>query len=169
MKRTRAVAIVLFAFLFGGSSAEVAVQAKRAIERHHASEEEGSAGELVAFELRGPGGELLARPRLIASPGRPAQLELRDPENPSQVRIALRIETTREVSGDLAVEYEVELPGDGLASRGRVSVTPGVEHVLELGEGLAATLLALPVPSAAFDAYLAAERGARSAGVRERT
>ncbi|HEU0055032.1 MAG TPA: hypothetical protein VFQ39_17720, partial [Longimicrobium sp.] len=69
MKRTRAVAIVLFAFLFGGSSAEVAVQAKRAIDRHHA-EEEGSAGELVALELRGADGAVLARPRLVAPPGR---------------------------------------------------------------------------------------------------
>jgi len=169
MKRTRAFAIVLFAFLFGGSSAEVAVQAKRAIDRHLATEEEGSAGELVAFELRGPSGELLARPRLIASPGRPAQLELRDPEHPGQVRVAPRVETAREASGDVAVAYELELPGDGLASRGRVSVTPGVEQALELGEGLVATLLALPVPSAAFDAYVASERMARFFSFRERT
>ncbi|GEJ57584.1 hypothetical protein [Anaeromyxobacter diazotrophicus] len=168
MKRTRAVAIVLFAFLFGGSSAEVAVQAKRAIDRHLAAEEEGSAGELVAFELRGAGGELLARPRLLATPGRPAQLELRDPERPHLVRVALRVETTREASGDVSVEYELELPGQPLAL-GRVSVTPGVEQALDLGEGLAATLLTLPVPSAAFDAYLAAERQARLVAFRDRT
>ena len=169
MKRTRAVAIVMFAFLFGGSSAEVAVQAKRAIDRHLAVEEEGSVGELVSLELRGPGGEVLARPRLIASPGRPAQLELRDPEHPDVVRVALWVDTAREISGDLAVQYELELPRDGVASRGRVSVTPGVEHALELGEGLVATLLALPVPSTAFDAYLATEREARLAGLRDRT
>jgi hypothetical protein len=169
MKRTRAVAIVLFAFLFGGSSAEVAVQAKRAIDRHLATEEEGSVGELVAFELRGPDGGLIARPRLIASPGRPAQLELRDPEHPSVVRVALRVDAARDVSGDLSVQYELELPADGIASRGRVSVTPGVEHALELGDGVVATLLALPVPSAAFDTYLTTEREARYAGLRERT
>jgi len=169
MKRTRAVAIVLFAFLFGGSSAEVAVQAKRAIDRHLAAEEEGSAGELVALELRGQGGEVVARPRLLAVPGRPAQLELRVPEHPDLVRVALRVQTALEVSGDLAVEYELELPGEALASRGRVTITPGVEHALELGEGLSATLLALPVPSPAFDAYLAAEREARHVAIRDRT
>lgn len=167
MKRTRAIAIVLFAFLFGGSSAEVAVRAKRAIDRHLA-EEEGSAGQLVALELRGPGGDLLARPRLIAPPGRPAQLELRDPEQPWHVRVALRVEATREVSGDVALDYELDVPGEDVAHRGRATTTPGVEQALDLGESrLAVTVLTLPVPSPAFDAYLAAEREARLA-VRDR-
>jgi hypothetical protein len=170
MKRTRAVAIVLFAFLFGGSSAEVAVQAKRAIDRRHAVEEEGSAGQLVALELRGRDGQLLARPRLIAAPGRPAQLELRDPEHPGRIRVALRVEAAREVSGDVTIDYELDLPGEAIASLGRVSVTPGVEQELALGdEGVTATLLTLPVPSTAFDAYLQSEREARLAPLRGRT
>jgi hypothetical protein len=42
-----------------------------------------------------------------------------------------------------------------------VSLTPGVEHELPLdGGALVASFLAVPVPSAAFDAYLEAE-GAR--------
>lgn len=167
MKRARAVAIVLFAFLFGGSSAEVAVRAKRAIDRHLA-EEEGSAGQLVALELRGPDGALLARPRLIAAPGKAAQLELRDLEQPWQVRVAFRVEASREVSGDVALDYELEVPGVAVAHHGRATATPGVEQALDLGEAaVAATLLTLPVPSAAFDAYLAAEREARL-GLRDR-
>lgn len=73
------------------------------------------------------------------------------------------METTREASGDLAVDYELSMPGEELVSRGRVSVTPGVEHRLALGDHpLTATLLTLPVPSAAFDAYLESERAART-------
>jgi hypothetical protein len=163
MKATRIAAVLIFAFLFGGSGAEVAVQTKRAIDRHRAAHEEGSAGELVALEIRREG-ELVARPRVIASPGRATQLVLRDPSSPSAVRLALRVETAREPSGDLSVEYALEVPGEELTAIGRVSVTPGVEAPLQLGEGsLTATLVTLPVPSEAFDAYLAAERQARPA------
>jgi hypothetical protein len=54
------------------------------------------------------------------------------------------------------------MPGEDLVSRGRVSITPGVEQRLELGDQLTATLLTIPVPSAAFDAYLESERAART-------
>lgn len=163
MKPTRIAAILMLAFLFGGSSAEVAVQTKRAIERHRAAHEEGSAGELVALEIHRDDGELLARPRVIAAPGRAAELVLRDPERPGQIRLALRVETTREPSGDLAVDYELSMPGEELVCRGRVSMTPGVEQQLDTGDHpVVATLFAIPVPSAAFDAYLDAERAARA-------
>jgi hypothetical protein len=163
MKTTRIAAILMLAFLFGGSSAEVAFQTKRVIDRHRAAREEGSAGELVALEIHRGDGELVARPRVIAAPGRAAELVLRDPENPDQVRLALRVETTREPSGDLAVDYELSMPGEELVCRGRVSITPGVERPLDLGDHpLTATLFAIPVPSAAFDAFLGAERAARS-------
>jgi hypothetical protein len=162
MKPTRIVATLLLAFLFGGSSAEVAVQAKRAIERHRAVHEEGSAGELFALEIHQDGGELLARPRFIAVPGRPADVILRDPENPNEVRLALRVETAREPSGDLSVRYELRMPRLDLIHAGETSVTPGVEQRLDLGDTtVVATLLTLPVPSAAFDAYLEAERTSR--------
>jgi hypothetical protein len=163
MKPTRVVAILALSFLFGGGSAEVAVQAKRSIERHRAAQEEGSAGELVALEIHRDDGEVLARPRVLAAPGRATHLVLRDPENPSEVRLALRVETTRQASGDLAVDYELTMPGEDLVSRGRVNMTPGVEQRLALGDlPLTATLLTIPVPSAAFDAYLESERAARS-------
>jgi hypothetical protein len=162
MEPTRIIAILLLAFVFGGSSAEVAVHAKRVLDRHWAAQEEGSAGELVAFEIHRDDGEVLARPRVVAAPGRAAQLVLRDPEDPGKVRLALRVETTRQASGDLAVDYELSMPGEDLVSRGRVSITPGVEQRLELGDQLTATLLTIPVPSAAFDAYLESERAART-------
>ncbi len=163
MKPNRIAAILLLSFMFGGGSAEVAVRAKRSIERHRAAQEEGSAGELVALEIHREDGEVLARPRVLASPGRAAHLVLRDPQNPAEVRLSLRVETTRQASGDLAVDYELSMPGEDLVSRGRVNMMPGVEQRLELGElPLTATLLTIPVPSAAFDAYLESERAART-------
>jgi hypothetical protein len=162
MKPARVAAILLLAFLFGGSSAEVAVQAKRAIERHRATEQ--GAANLVALEIRGEGGEVLARPRVISAPGRPAVLLLRDPFRPDLVRLSLRISTAREPSGDLAVQYEIALPSASLVATGSVVVDPGVEQELDLGEGpLTAKLLAVPVPSAAFDAFIEAERARRAA------
>jgi hypothetical protein len=79
------------------------------------------------------------------------------------VRLALRVETSRLADGDVDVSYELEMPGESLTCRGRVSVTPGVEHSVAVGEQplVTATLLAIPVPSAAFDAYLDADRRAR--------
>jgi len=166
MKPTRTIAVLLLAFLFGGSSAEVAVQTKRALDRHRASEEDGAAGELVALEIQRPDGEVVARPRLIATPGRSARLELRDPENPKAVRLTLRVQTNRDPSGDVEIAWDLSMPGEALQCSGRVSMTPGVEHALDLGDHpLTAVLLALPVPSAAFDAYLDAERTARRVAV----
>lgn len=163
MKPTRIAATLLLAFLFGGSSAEVAVQTKRAIERHLAAHEEGSAGELVALEIHRDDGSLLARPRFVTAPGRPTEVVLRDPEDPSEVRLSLRIETAREASGDLSVRYELQIPSQDLIRTGEVSITPGVEHRLDLGDAaVVATLFTIPVPSAAFDAYLEAERSSRA-------
>jgi len=160
MKPARIAAILMLAFLFGGSSAEVAVQTKRAIDRARVTAEEGSAGELVAFEIHRDG-ELLATPRVIATPGRATQLVLRDPQDPGLVRLALRLETTREPTGDLSVDYEITVPADDVVAVGRVSATHGVEQPLDLGERITAKLLTLPVPSSAFDAYIEAEKAAR--------
>jgi len=162
MKSTRIVAILILSFLFGGGSAEVAVNAQRALHRRLSPQEEGSAGELVALQIQRDDGEVVARPRVIASPGHVAQLVLRDPEDPSRVRLALRVETTREASGDVAVDYLISVPGEELVCSGRVSVAYGVERKLDLGRHpLTATLVAVPVPSAAFDAFLKSERASR--------
>ncbi len=163
MRARRVAAVLVLSFLFGGGSAEVAVQTKRAAERARAERQIGSAGDFVALELLDDLGEVIARPRLIAPLGRPAHLLLRDPSNPGRVRLALHVETTREASGDIGLSWSLEMPGRLLAASGRVSVTPGVEHSLVLADGsLSATLLAMPVPSAAFDAWLESE-GARRA------
>jgi len=161
MKTARAIAVVMLAFLLGGSSAEVAVQTHRALHRQKSSPT-GEGGDLVAFELRGEGGEVIARPRLIAPPGRAAHLVLRDPSDPRRVRLTLRVETTREPTGEVSVEYEVSLPFEAVSATGRVSATQGVELALDLGLlPVTATLLTVPVPSAAFDAFLEAERRIR--------
>lgn len=160
MRIHRAIAVVLLAFLLGGSSAEVAVQTRRALARPAAPP--AVEGDLVALEVRGDDGEVIARPRLIAPPGRPAHLVLRDPLSPDLVRLRLRVEATREPSGEISVEYELTMPGEALACSGRIHTTPGVEHALDVGDRpLTATLMTLPVPSAAFEAYLEAERRLR--------
>ena len=156
MKASRIAALLLLSFLFGGSSAEMAVQTSRALSRARA-ERLGSSGDLVALEVQGEEGTI-ARPRLLAPPGRPVQMLLRDPLEPERVRLSLRVETFREATGDVSVEYALAIPARELVAMGRVMVTPGVEHHLDLGGAVQATLLTLPVPSAAFDAYLEAER-----------
>jgi hypothetical protein len=161
MKSTRAVAVVLLSFLLGGSSAEVAVQTHRALHRSHA--EQGQAGDLVALEVRGESGAVIARPRVITTPGRPAHLILRDPTDPERVRLTLRVEATREPSGEVSVDYELALPERDCLAAGRLSATPGVEEAVDLGQlPVTATLLTLPVPSAAFDAFLESERRIRT-------
>jgi len=161
MKTARAIAVVMLAFLLGGSSAEVAVQTHRALQRQKGNPS-GDGGDLVAFELRGESGEVIARPRLIAPPGRAAHLVLRDPSDPRRVRLTLRVETTREPTGEVSVEYEVSFPFEAVSAAGRVSATQGVELALDLGLlPVTATLLTVPVPSAAFDAFLEAERRIR--------
>ena len=86
---------------------------------------------------------------------------LHDPARPDAVRLALRLEAVREPSGEVALDYTLWLPERAITAKGKLSLTPGVEQELELGDGaLVASFLAIPIPSAAFDAFLEAE-GAR--------
>jgi hypothetical protein len=160
MKTHRAVAIVLLSFLLGGSSAEVAVQTRRALhQRPHPAA--GDGGDLVALELRDEDGAVIARPRVIAPHGKAAHLILRDPRDPRRVRFTFRVEATREASGDVSLDYELGFPGEEPLA-GRLSATPGVEQALAMGDRpVSVTLLTLPVPSRAFDAFLEAERRIR--------
>lgn len=158
MPRARAVLLLAAAFLAGGGSAEVAVRTHRAMERARAEREVGSAGQLVALSLAEADGDVLARPRLIAPNGRRAELVLHDPLHPQDVRLAFRVEATREPSGDISLDYALWLPDRAVAARGKLSLTPGVEQAVKLpGSSLVATWLAVPVPSAAFDAFLEGE------------
>jgi hypothetical protein len=166
LPRTTKVALLLSAaFLAGGGSAEVAVRTHAAIERVRAEREIGAAGQLVVLQLAGPDGEVIARPRVIAPAGKATELVLHDPADPYAVRLALRVEATREPDGEIALDYALYVPERAVSERGRLSLTPGVEQQVELGDGgLVASWLAVPVPSAAFDALMEAEAQRRSPG-----
>jgi len=77
MKPARIAAILMLAFLFGGSSAEVAVQAKDALARRH-REASGSQAAVDAVDV-------------------PEQV------SPQVVRFAVRVVTWREPSGGVRV------------------------------------------------------------------
>lgn len=159
------VALVLgAAFLVGAGSAEVAVRTHDAVERVRHDREVGGAGQLVQLQIMRPDGEVLARPRLIAPAGKVAELVLHDPARPGEIRLAFRVEATREPSGDIALDYALWLPDRAFATRGKVQLTPGVEQAMPLADGqVIATWLAMPVPSAAFDAWLEAQEARRTA------
>jgi hypothetical protein len=153
--------LVAAAFFVGGASAEVAVRTHAAIERARADREVGAAGQLVCLEVKDAYGEVVARPRVIAPAGRAAELVLHNPGSEDTIRLAFRIEAVREASGEISLEYALWVPGHDVTAKGRLSLTPGVEQAIDLGGGtLVATWLAVPVPSAAFDAFLESE-GAR--------
>ncbi len=159
LRGTRKVALLLVAaFLVGSGSAEVAVRTHAAIERVRAEREIGSAGQLVVLELHGPDGEVIARPRVITPAGKPTEVVLHDPADPSAVRLAFRVAASREPSGEIALDYALYVPDRAVSQRGRLSLTPGVEQQVEIADGaLVASWLAVPVPSAAFDALMEAE------------
>lgn len=155
--------VLAAAFLVGAGSAEVAVRTHDAVERVRQEREIGAAGQLVQLQITRADGEVLARPRLIAPVGKAAELVLHDPARPGEIRLAFRVEATREPSGEIALRFALWVPDGAVSARGTVSLTPGVEHELALADGtLVASFLAVPVPSAAFDAYIEAE-GARQA------
>ncbi|HEX9398942.1 MAG TPA: hypothetical protein VF912_02435 [Anaeromyxobacter sp.] len=157
------IALVLSAaFLVGAGSAEVAVRTHHAIERVRQEREIGAAGQLVQLQIASADGEVLARPRLIAPAGKAAELVLHDPAHPGEVRLAFRVEAFREPSGYISLHYALWVPDRAISARGMLSLTPGVEQELALGDGaLVASFLAVPVPSAAFDAYLETEAARR--------
>jgi hypothetical protein len=163
MKPSRIVALLVLAFLFGGGSAEVAVRTHAAIERARADRGTGVAGQLVALEITDADGDVVARPRIIAPHGKRAELVLHDPGRPGDVRLAFRVEASREPSGEIALRYSLWLPDRSIAARGTLSLVPGVEQSIALPAGAVATWLALPVPSAAFDAFLESETARRAA------
>lgn len=163
MRILRITFLFLLSFAAGGGVAELALRAKQEVARvrQDALVPPGSAGDLVALLIKDADGSTVAMPRLITSPGRPARLVLRDPAHPSRVRLELRVSAVREPAGFYTLEYALDIPGEQLLCAGQLDLTPGVEQSLDLGDGtqLSAVVVALPVPSAAFDAWLEAERG----------
>lgn len=161
-KTLRITFLLAGAFVFGGASAEVALRAQANLEQVRTTREIGAAGQLVSLQLTGEDGTLVARPRLICPSGKVAELVLHDPANPDHVRLTFRVEAEREPTGEIALGYELWLPERSVAAKGKLSLTPGVEQAMKLGDAeLVATWLAVPIPSAQFDAYIEAERAAR--------
>lgn len=170
LARLRVPALLAAAFLLGGATTEVALRTRDAVDRVRADRALGSAGHLVSLEVTELGGEAIASPRVIAPSGRSAELVLRDPVHPEQVRLAARIEAERDATGDVALDYSIWVPDRAVSAQGTIALTPGVEQSIRLGDGtLVATWLAVPVPSAAFDAWLEAEREQRIAIARRRS
>ncbi len=162
-RRSKVAVLLAAAFLVGAGSAEVGLRTHAAIERVRTERETGGAGELVVLQLAAPDGEIIARPRVIAPAGKTTELVLHDPGDPSAVRVAFRVAATREPGGEIALDYTLYVPDRAISERGRLSLTPGVEQQIELGDGaLVASWLAVPVPSAAFDALMEAEAQQRS-------
>ncbi len=165
LRRGKIAFLLVGAFLFGGGSAEVAVRTHAAIERVRHERRIGAAGQFVSLELTAPDGEVIARPRLIAPFGKAAHLVLHDPADPDTVRLAFRVEAVREPSGDITLVYALWMPDRDISEQGTLSLTPGVEQAVEIGDGtLVASWLAVPVPSAAFDALMEAETARRLPG-----
>jgi hypothetical protein len=161
MKPARIAILLFLAFAFGGGSAEVAVRTSRAIEKARADRELGAAGQLVALQITDSDGEVVARPRLIAPRGKAAELVLHDAARPGEIRVAFRVEAVREPSGEIALDYTLWLPQRAVSARGKLSLTPGVEQAVPIADGtLVASWLAVPVPSAQFDAFLEGEAAA---------
>lgn len=162
MKPGRLAVVLALAFAFGGGSAEVAVRTHQAVQKARAAREIGSAGQLVALQLTDERGEVVARPRLICPVGKKAEVVLHDPLDPQDVRLAFRVAATREPSGDISLAWSLWVPERAVATSGTLSLTPGVEQAVPVGDGtLLATWFAVPVPSAAFDAFLEAEQARR--------
>jgi hypothetical protein len=163
-KIVRVTFILFSAFVLGGASAEVAVRTQRAVVAARAEREVGAAGQLVALQLTDLYGQVVARPRLICPKGKTAELVLHDPANPEQIRLTFRVEAERDPSGEIALDYELWIPERAVSAKGKISLTPGAEQAISLGDGeLVATWLALPVPSTQFDAFMEAERSFRLA------
>jgi hypothetical protein len=166
-KMVRVTLLLLAAFVLGGASAEVAVRTRDAVKVADVERATGAAGQLVALQLTDGLGQVVARPRLICPAGKSAQVVLHDPARPEEVRLAFRVEAEREPSGEIALDYELWIPERAVSAKGKLSLTPGAEQAVQLGDGeLVATWLAVPVPSAQFDAIIDAERAARSSVVK---
>jgi hypothetical protein len=161
VKTLRAIAILAVAFLVGAASAEGVVRVKTA-RSAQASARDGSIGEFVSFEVRSEEGATLAKSRLVSPGGKLASVVVRDPANPASVRMVLRVTTSRETSGSVCVNYDVQIPELALFRSGRVWVKPGVESTLPIGPDLVAVFTAVPVPSKAFDQLIESERARKA-------
>jgi len=161
MRPLRAIAVLAVAFLVGAVSAEGIVRVNTARASDTATRD-GAIGELVSFEVRSEDGATVAKSRLVSPDGKFASVTVRDPADPSSVRMVLRVTTSREASGSVCVNYAVQIPELSLSQSGRVWVKPGVESTLPIGHDLVAVFTAVPVPSKAFDQLIESERARKA-------
>jgi hypothetical protein len=157
VRTLRAIAVLAVAFLVGAASTEGVVRL-RGDRAAAVASQDGSVGDMVSFEVRSEDGATLAHSRLVSPVGKLSSVTVRDPVDPSSVRLVLRVTTSREASGNLRVNYAVQIPELSLSKSGRVWVKPGVESTLPIGHDLVAVFTALPVPSKAFDQFIESER-----------
>ncbi len=155
----RIAGLLSSAFVLGGSSAEVALRTHSAIERARAEREIGSSGQLVELAVTDGEGHVVARPRIIAPVGKASELVLHDPTDPERIRLWLRVEAELQPTGEIALDYTLKIPGRDLHTTGKLRLTPGVQETVDVSKdgAILATWFALPVPSAAFDAYIEAQ------------
>ena len=161
MRKIALIAVVAFAFLVGAVSAEGIFRVRTA-RAGEAAARDGAVGELVSFEVRTEDGTTVAKSRLVSPEGKLASVTVRDPADPSSVRMVLRVTTSREASGSVCVNYAVQIPELSLVQSGRVWVKPGVESTLPIGHDLVAVFTAVPVPSKAFDQLIESERARKA-------
>lgn len=162
MSTLRVTAILVAAFLVGAAGAEAAVRVRREGPPGTSDRIDATVvGDLVSLELRDDTGTV-TRSRLVTPAGRSAEMVLRDPADPRVVRLVLRVATSRDASGDIAVDYSLRAPSLELDTSGRVSVAPGVESGFDVSPDLRAVVTALPVPSKAFDRWVERERQRRA-------
>jgi hypothetical protein len=158
----RVAAVLSSAFLVGGASAEVAVRTHAAVEAERRVRATGAAGELISLELTTPDGSIVAQPRIIAPAGKAARMVLVAPGKPDECLMSFRVEVAHQQGGLVFLRYELTLPDRAVHSHGSLRLLPGVKQAIPLPQGeLVATWLAVPVPSAQFDDFLATERAGR--------
>jgi hypothetical protein len=161
MHSFRVTAVLTAAFLAGAAGAEAVVRVRGTAPAERGGVAGAAApapvGDLVALEVRDEEGTV-AQGRLVSPAGRTSRLVLHDPADPASIRMVLRVSTAREASGDIAVDYALELPGLGASTSGRISVVPGIESAFDIAPDLRGVVTALPVPSKAFDRWIASER-----------
>ena len=157
--------LILSAFLVGGASAEavrthgaIPARAPSASSAPPASWSPSSYVTRAASSWRALGS---------APAGKAAEVVLHEPGDPGTVRVAFRVEAVRDATGDIALAYALWVPGHDVKTSGTMQLTPGVEREIALADGaLVARWLAVPVPSAALDAYLEGEAAQRQSSRR---
>ena len=114
----------------------------------------GAAAVLYSIELRNASGDLLASPMLVGEEGRPVHLNLVGPHSDP---MAMSLDLDPQPDGDnICLGYKLSID-DGFAHSGRVGVSYGEQHSLQLrggGESLRLSLVVARAHSPQFERIL---------------